>query len=760
MSFKLENFVAAPSMELLNLAKKTDLLNIADHYALTSVKPSMLKHGIKNILIKFLVDEEILDPSALSSILITQTDLQFRELEVQRQIQLEKLRLEQEERKLEREERIRVEQLEREERMQKERLEMEEREKEKERQIQRERLEMEERIQKEKLEQAEKERQYNLRMKELEMQDKAKTKPLDLGTHFDVTKHIRLVPPFQEKEVDKYFLHFEKVAENLKWPKEHWTLLLQSVVIGKAREIYTQLSLEQSSDYDKVKEVILKAYELVPEAYRQKFRNCRKEHEQTHVEFARTKEQLFDRWCSSKKIGSDYPKLRQLMLVEEFKRCINSDVKSFLDEKEVETLEKAARLADDYTLTHKVSFVSKANPRKPFYPTSGHKPSPSLQSGNSNQNAPKSKPPGENKGHNPLSQPICNYCKQSGHIVSDCPVLKRKREKQEGLKPTGLTSLKLTPQSYFKDQNPVQAKEPETDSVMEIYEPFLSDGFVSLDSGFAQSTPITILRDTGASQSLILADTLPFSEKTSSGTSVLIQGVECGFVNVPLHNIYLSSDLVKGPVAVGIRQTLPFKGVHLLLGNDLAGDKVVVNPLVTDTPCMDQSPDPIEQELPDLYPSCAVTRAMAKKAMLTENQSDIDLTDSFIGQSFKNEITKSLSHNLPEHQTDSNDSTSVSDHFPSSLVEEGHDIRSRSQLSKEQHKDPEISPLFHKAVSETDLTQDPICFYIKNGILMRKWRSPEVSADDEWAVNHQIVVPKIYRSEILSLAHETPMSGH
>ena len=305
MSFKLENFVAAPSMELLNLAKKTDLLSITDHYALTSVKPSMLKHEIKNLLIKFLVDEEILDPSALSSILITQTDLQLRELEIQRQIQLEKLKLEQEER-------IRVGQLEREERMQ------------------REKLEMEERIQKEILEQAEKEkeRQYNLRMKELEMQDKVKTKPLDLGTHFDVTKHIRLVPPFQEKEVDKYFLHFEKVAENLKWPREHWTLLLQSVVIGKAREIYTQLSLEQSSDYDKVKEVILKAYELVPEAYRQKFRNCRKEHEQTHVEFARTKEQLFDRWCSSKKIGSDYPKLRQLMLVEEFKRCINSDVKS------------------------------------------------------------------------------------------------------------------------------------------------------------------------------------------------------------------------------------------------------------------------------------------------------------------------------------------------------------------------------------------------------------------------------------------------
>ena len=394
---------------------------------MTSVKPSISKHEIKNILIKFLVDEEILDPSALSSILVTQTDLQLQELEIQRQIQLEKLRLEQEER-------IRVEQLEREERMQKEKLATE---KEK-LAMEKERLEREEK---------EKERQYNLRITELEMQDKVKPKPLELGAHFDVTKHIRLVPPFQEKEVDKYFLHFEKVIENLKWPNQHWTLLLQSVVIGKAREIYTQLSLEQSSDYDKVKKLILKAYELVPDAYKQKFRNCRKENDQTRVEFARTKEQLFDRWCSSKKIGYDYPKLRQLMLVEEFKRCINSDVKSFLDEKEVETLEKAARLADDYTLTHKVSFVSKANPRKPFYPSSGHKRSPSLQSRNSNQNAPEPKPPGENKGHNPLSQPICNYCKQSGHIVSDCPVLKRKREQQEGLKPTGLTSLKLTPQS-------------------------------------------------------------------------------------------------------------------------------------------------------------------------------------------------------------------------------------------------------------------------------------------------------------------------
>ena len=93
---------------------------------------------------------------------------------------------------------------------------------------------------------------------------------------FDVSKHIRFVPPFQEKKVDKYFLHFEKVATSLMWPKDIWMVLLQSVIVGKAREVYSAMTVEQSSQYDHVKQAVLKAYELVPEAYRQNFRNCRK----------------------------------------------------------------------------------------------------------------------------------------------------------------------------------------------------------------------------------------------------------------------------------------------------------------------------------------------------------------------------------------------------------------------------------------------------------------------------------------------------
>ena len=551
-------------------------------------------------------------------------------------------------------------------------------------------------------------------------------------------------------------------------------MLLQSVLVGKAREMYIQLSVEQASNYDSVKELILKGYELVPEAYRQKFRDCEKEKDQTYVEFARTKEQLFDRWCSSEKVDKNHEKLRQLVLVEEFKRCVHGDIRTFIGEQKANTLETAARLADDYSLTHKTSFVSK--PSQSFvYRNSAGKFNNQSQSrygqGVQRQNVSGPQVSKDSKSQfSPAGKQfgslVCYYCKKEGHLMSDCFKLKRKRESQgsqSGSKPTGF----ITSSSKLESKNidvcntfsEVKSLSPpfdevkvnsSQDSIMGIFEPFIHDGLVSLSSDLSSATPVKILRDTGASQSLLLVDTLPFSEKSFSGSQVFIKGVDSSdYVPVPLHNVYLSSDLVSGPVTLGVRPSLPFEGIHLLLGNDLAGDKVITNPLVTDKPCLTQVPDPIEQEIPSLYPACAVTRAMSKK--ISENQNalkneikDVDLNDTFLSQVFDTDPSV-----IPC-------GFKVSDETPS---DQCHTI-SRSHLIDEQHKDPEISCLFDRVVDEVETSTDPVCYYTKSGILMRKWRPPDVLVDDDWAVKHQIVVPKSYQAEILSLAHETPMAGH
>ena len=122
------------------------------------------------------------------------------------------------------------------------------------------------------LEAREKELAMQVRLKEMETGPTPQ--PSDSGSSrpvgFDISKHVRFVPPFQEWEIDKYFLHFKKVATSLEWPKDNWTFLLQNVLVGKDQEIYAAMSLDQSSDYETVKIAVLSAYELVPEAYQQK----------------------------------------------------------------------------------------------------------------------------------------------------------------------------------------------------------------------------------------------------------------------------------------------------------------------------------------------------------------------------------------------------------------------------------------------------------------------------------------------------------
>ena len=137
------------------------------------------------------------------------------------------------------------------------------------------------------------------------------------------------MPKFNEEEVGKFFVTFEKVASQLKWPKEQWAIMLQVVLIGKAQIAYSALSADDSSDYEKVKKAVLRAYELVPEAYRQKFRNLRKDDRQSYMEFARQKERLFEDWCESWNV-EDLDDLKELILLEEFKNCINNEIKTHL----------------------------------------------------------------------------------------------------------------------------------------------------------------------------------------------------------------------------------------------------------------------------------------------------------------------------------------------------------------------------------------------------------------------------------------------
>lgn len=173
---------------------------------------------------------------------------------------------------------------------------------------------------------------------------------------FNVAKNIALVPPFQEKENKAYFQPFERIAMALKWPIEFWSLMLKCKLTGKAQEVCTSLSLEESVQFDAVKNAILRAYELVPEHYRQRFRMTKKSASQTYVEFTPEKSVLFNRWIKACN-ATDYNYLRKLLLIEEFKNCVSECTALYSNEQKVTTVQQAVILADEYALMHKLHLL-------------------------------------------------------------------------------------------------------------------------------------------------------------------------------------------------------------------------------------------------------------------------------------------------------------------------------------------------------------------------------------------------------------------
>ncbi len=361
--FDLQSFIDNPTLDKFDRCRKDDLLKIAEHYGISVVRQA-LKKTIKGVILQKLVELDVLvlpdaddgeaaqsagdtrpsSPVASEKALSEAAEVEVEsdakaalppfypfsppsvgsESDVRLKVRLARMQMEVQER------------------------------------AQTRQAEMELRLKVRRLE-IEAEKQVKLRQIELEAMKVTsgtivQSRPVPLVNvasnsstaafdTFDISKRIVLVPHFRETEVDTYFSAFEHIASALRWPKEVWPLLLQCKLIGKAQEVCSALPLEESLQYESVKSAILRAYELVPEAYRQHFRNQKKTVQQTFVEFAREKGIIFDKWLAASKV-QNFNSLKDLMLLEDFKGCLSERVVTYLNEQKVTSLSQAAVLAD------------------------------------------------------------------------------------------------------------------------------------------------------------------------------------------------------------------------------------------------------------------------------------------------------------------------------------------------------------------------------------------------------------------------------
>lgn len=279
---------------------------------------------------------------------------------------------------------------------------------------------------------------------------------------------------------------FEKIAVQRAWPKEDWVTLIQGSLTGKAQEAYVALDLAQSDSYDIVRQAVLKAYELVLEAYRQWFRTERLQSGQTYLDFARQQEAAFDNWLRASEVFT-FKELRELIVLEQFKQSLPKVMQTYLNDADAKTVVKAAEAADNYVLIHKDSWRDKpsgqAKKTGEFEKRHSDKTGGSWHSPMNPQNGGQQHKPSPFQG-----DIICHYCRKPGQIRSRCPALQKKdtfRGEAGRSVPSSLIGL-----------NPVHRPVETVDKAdMEMFDGFLSGRTVAVKEG-APETPVTVLRDT------------------------------------------------------------------------------------------------------------------------------------------------------------------------------------------------------------------------------------------------------------------------
>ncbi|GFU51527.1 retrovirus-related Pol polyprotein from transposon 17.6 [Trichonephila clavipes] len=125
---------------------------------------------------------------------------------------------------------------------------------------------------------------------------------------------------------------FERQAKVLQMPRDQWVTYLIGVLPVEINNIIAREPEEQASDYEHIREVLLKRFKLSVEKFRQLLVKTQKNSEATWYDFYHELKTFLDGCLNGLKIET-FEQLRDLMLVDQIKRRSPNEFKEhFLDE--------------------------------------------------------------------------------------------------------------------------------------------------------------------------------------------------------------------------------------------------------------------------------------------------------------------------------------------------------------------------------------------------------------------------------------------
>ncbi|XP_068210592.1 uncharacterized protein [Palaemon carinicauda] len=223
------------------------------------------------------------------------------------------------------------------------------------------------------------------------------------------------IPPFDETvdEIDLYIDRFERLAKFYKWKEDDYSMLLGTLLRGRALKIYCSLSSDIVNNFVSLKKALLKAFHINSNVYRRKFRDYIIDTDESFVQFNCKLGQYFDKWLELANVEKNYESVRDFMIFDQMLSSCSHDLRSFLLEQSLQNSCQLAESADRYLVAHGMKKCRKSNDKIP--------------------SKPHAKPLADNISKSPKvsnsvtksdSNVKCHHCGEVGHIRPNCPVYK------------------------------------------------------------------------------------------------------------------------------------------------------------------------------------------------------------------------------------------------------------------------------------------------------------------------------------------------
>ena len=196
---------------------------------------------------------------------------------------------------------------------------------------------------------------HSFEMKHLELMGQLEVQRATFKTELEKQKSEKLahardpkLPYFEESKdkMDSYLSRFEKYATANKWDKNVWAAYLSALLKGRALDVYDRLSTEDAADYDKLKDALLKNFDMTERGFRKKFRYSRPERSETFIQFSSRLCSYLNKWLTMAKVEKSFEAVCDFMARDQFLEACSRELFVHLKPKVFENLDAMAKEAD------------------------------------------------------------------------------------------------------------------------------------------------------------------------------------------------------------------------------------------------------------------------------------------------------------------------------------------------------------------------------------------------------------------------------